>query len=288
MNINSFIDRDEISKEQEKAKGGGDADSRFWRIPDKKSTIRLLPRLESKVPWKTVKSHRYNKNGEKIFSTCLKTFGNKDCPICKQSWKIHESAEEKDIKDAGYEARPTARYLFNCYIVNDAEKPENNGSIKIISVGKKLFDLILESYNSEDLGMAIFDALNGVNFEINRKKSGDNPNFPDYSSSRFVFKKDAIAKSWDEIKEKLINIDELIKEETPEEMKEKFKFLGFDSVASSTPKQKPPTTVKNESKKKEEEDINLDELESDNGDEETSSISDDIDIEEELSELDNI
>jgi hypothetical protein len=292
MDINSLVSKEDIKKDQEKKAAGGEmSDSRFWRIPDGKSTIRLLPRLENKIPYKTVFSHRYNSNGEKIFATCMQTFGKKDCPICKQSWAMWNK-ENKEVKDTGYQVRKSPRFLYNCYIVNDPEKPENNGTIKIISVGKKLQDLILESFNSEDLGNVIFDAINGVDFEINRKKSGDNPNFPDYSSSRFVFRKYAVVKNWDAIKDKLINIDELIKEETPEELKEKFKFLGFESTGATTtaPKTQPKPKVEEKKQKPEEEDINIDELEGDNG--ETDEAIDkgvddieDIDIEDELEKL---
>lgn len=285
MDINDFISKDEIQKELDKKPGGGEmADNRFWRIPDGKSKVRLLPRLEARVPWKTVYSHRYNQSGEKLFSTCMLTFGKKGCPICKKSWSMWES-EDKSVKDLGYQIRKTPRYFFNGYIVEDNDKPENVGTIKIISVGKKLFDLILESYNSDDLGKSIFDAINGFDFEINRKKSGDNPNFPDYSSSRFVFKKGPVVKSWDAIKDKLINIDELVKEETPDELMAKWKFLGFD--VAETPK---ITKERNPVAKKEveEEDVTLDDLVADTstGEEVLSEdIALDDDIEDELSKL---
>lgn len=291
MDINSLISKDEIQKDlDKKSSGGGElSDSRFYRIPDGKSKVRLLPRLESKVPYKTVFSHRYNKNGEKLFVTCRKTFSKTDCPICKKSWAMWNT-ENKETKDTGYLVRATPRYMFNCYIVDNPTKPEENGSIKILSVGKKLFDLILESFNSEDLGAAIFDAVNGFDFEINRKKSGDNPDYPDYSSSRFIFKKSAIVSNWKEIEDKLINIDEIIKEESVAELMEKFKFLGFDTTSAPAPsapkKQAPAATKKDEKKKDEDEDINLDELEGDNGGETNGSDSlEDIDIEDELANL---
>jgi hypothetical protein len=284
LDINDFISKDEIQKELDKKPGGGEmADNRFWRIPDGKSKVRLLPRLEARVPWKTVYSHRYNQSGEKLFSTCMLTFGKKGCPICKKSWSMWES-EDKNVKDLGYQVRKTPRYFFNGYIVEDNDKPENVGTIKIISVGKKLFDLILESYNSDDLGKSIFDAINGFDFEINRKKSGDNPNFPDYSSSRFVFKKGPVVKSWDAIKDKLINIDELVKEETPDELMAKWKFLGFDvTEAPKVNKERKPAA-----KKEVEEDVTLDELVADTSTGEevlTDEIALDDDIEDELSKL---
>lgn len=290
MDINQFVDREEIKKDQDRM-STGEGDSRFWRIPDKKSTIRLLPRLENKVPYKTVLSHRYNANGEKIFGTCLKTFGKKDCPVCKRSWAIHESSEEKAIKDMGYDSRATARFMYNCYIVNDPEKPENNGTIKIFSVGKKLQDLILECVNSDDLGNAVFDPINGFDFEINRKKSGDNPKFPDYSSSRFILKRGPAGniQSWADVKDKLINIDELIKEETAEELKQKFGFLWGGSLP--TPSEKKTENKLTEKKEKTEEEIDIDELEGDNGSVTKEPITnaadddEDIDIEDELDKL---
>jgi hypothetical protein len=291
MDINSLISRDEISKDAERRAAGGEmSDSRFLRIADGKTTVRLLPRLESKIPYKTVFSHRYNKNGEKLFATCRKTLGKTDCPICKKSWAMWNS-ENKITKDDGYLVRATPRYMFNCYVVNDPSKADNIGTVKILSVGKKLFDLILECFNSEDLGNSIFDPTNGFDFEINRKKSGDNPDYPDYSSSRFILKKGPIMKNlnWKEFEAKLINIDELVKEESVEELKEKFKFLGFDANESA-PKTK--TEPKKEEKKKEqtpEEDINIDELEGDNGEEVTnekgSDALDSIDIDDELEGL---
>ena len=284
MDINSLVNREDIQKEVDKnKKGGGEmVDSRFWRIPDGKSAIRLLPRLESRVPWRTVYSHRYNKSGEKLFGTCLATFNKKDCPVCKKSWKMWES-EDKSTKDLGYQVRKTPRYIMNCYVVSDAEKPENNGTIKILSVGKKLFELILENYNSEDVGPAVFDATNGFDFEINRKKSGDNPDYPDYSSSRFTHKKYGVVKTWSAIEDKLINIDELTKEESAEDLMKKFSFLGFDAPMS-TPKAEPKKTVEKVQVKKEE--IVIDEIEDDVDKEDVDKGLDDFkDIEDELDAL---
>ncbi len=259
MELNDFISRDEIKKEMDRKVTAGAADSRFWRIPDGKSTIRLLPRLEAKVPWKTVYSHRYNNGGEKIFSTCLWTFGRSGCPICKKSWEMHES-EEKQVRELGYDVRKTPRYFFNCFIVNDPTKPENNGAVKIISVGKKLYDLILESYNSDDLGDSIFNAVSGFDFEINRKQSGDNPAYPDYSSSRFIFKKYGVVTKWEDIKDALINVDNMVEEETPEQMAAKWKFLGITIPKShatevmnmaNTPKKATPEKTSKKSGKNE-------------------------------------
>ena len=290
MDISSLVSRADIEKEVEKnKKGGGEmVDSRFWRIPDGKSTIRLLPRLEARVPWKTVYSHRYNESGEKLFGTCPATFNKKDCPLCKKSWKMWES-EDKSVKDLGYKVRKTPRYIMNCFVVNDADKPANNGTIKILSVGKKLFDLMLESYNAEDLGPAIFDATNGFDFEINRKKSGDNPDYPDYSSSRFVFKKYGIVKTWDAIEDKLINIDELTKEESAEELMKKFAFLGFAETVSVAPKAQSVKKAEKiqEKTKVQEEEEEVDELITEEAelDETDKELDDFKDLEEELDAL---
>jgi hypothetical protein len=271
MELNDFISKEEIKKEMEKKPSGTDADSRYWRVPDGKSTIRLLPRLEARVPWKTVYSHRRNKNGEKLFSTCLLTFGKKGCPLCAKSWEMHGS-EIKEIRDEGYDMRKSPRHLFNAYIVNDTEKPENNGTVKILSVGKKLFDLIMECFNADDLGDAIFDATNGFDLEINRKQSGDNPAYPDYSSSRFILKKYGIVKDWKAITGKLINLDEMITEEPVDEMKKKWAFLGFADVPVTAPK---VTNPNKKQEKKEEVEEDIESLTADDGEE---SVLDDGDI----------
>lgn len=294
FDINDLISKDEIQKELEKgASGSGEmVDSRFWRIPDGKSTLRLLPRLESRVPWRTVYSHRYNKANPKIFGTCLKTFNKKNCPICKKSWEMWNSEDSK-VKSLGYEIRQTPRYLLNCYIINDAVNKENNDTIKVISVGRKLHTLIVESFNADDLGPAIFDATSGFDFEINRKKSGDNPDYPDYSSSRFVFKRYPLPgiKTWEALKDKLIDIDSLVKEETVEELQEKFSFLGFGispvekvSIAEKATykaKEKPKSVVV----KDEEIEIDINDLDAEETTLSANTSVDDLDIDAALDEL---
>jgi hypothetical protein len=218
MDISQLLGDEEINNAMKKSEGGG---GDYWRVPEGRSEIRFLPRLESKVPWKPIWSHRYE--NEKIIGTCFKTFGKKNCPVCDKSWALHESAIKED-QDLGMAVRSTVRYIMNIFVVKDETNPENNGKIKLISLGTKLYQQIADAYKSEDLGKSIFDVTNGFNFVIDKKKAGK---YPDYSASRFIFKKTKLAE-WADIYEKLINIDKLAIEESAAELKQKFSFLGFD------------------------------------------------------------
>jgi len=224
MSLTDYVGADEINSAMQEPTMG---DPRYWSVPIGKSTIRFLPRLESKVPWKKVVSHR--SKGNNVYATCPKTFNDFNCPVCKKAWAM-KSSETLADRTISYECRPTTRYLMNVYIVNDCKKPENNGLIKVLSIGKKLYELITEAYNSSDLGVSIFDIENGFDFQINKKQVGDD--FPDYSSSRFVSSKSKIT-SEKEILTKLYNIDEMITRESVEELKKKFAFLGDFTVLAS-------------------------------------------------------
>ena len=229
MNINDLIDKKEVTKaiDHNNSSGQNNVGSIFWRIPEGKSLVRLLPRPESKVPWKTVWTHRNGVDG--ALGTCIRTWGEKNCPICAKSWQMHES-EIKTIKDLGYSVRKGARYFFNVFVVKDDTNEEMNGQIRLMSVGKKLFELILEAYDSEDLGVSVFDAVKGFNLEINKKMTAGE--YPDYTSSRFLVKTSNIG-SWEEIQPKLMNIDETTQHDTKEDLLTKFNFLFDETPAVS-------------------------------------------------------
>ena len=263
MDLNDLISKKEIEKELENKKPQSSFSEKFWRPPSGKSIIRFLPRLESKIPWKVVYTHRNGNDNATV--TCLRTF-NKKCPICDKAWEMYNS-EIKSEKDISFKVRKKARYLINIMVIKDPENPENDGKIKLLSMGQKMFELLKESFESDDLGLKIFDALDGYNFEINRKKIGD---YPDYSSSRFIVKKSAVASDWDEITKDLINIDDTIKEESEEVLKQKFSFL-FEGEDFKTVQK---------SKDEEEEDDDLDtditeDLDDDDLDDEINSLLED-------------
>ena len=240
MDINDLINPSEVKSAIENdGRGESELSNTFWRIPKGKSVIRLLPRLENKVPWKTVWSHR---NGvDRAIGTCFRTHGRKNCPVCEKSWKLWNS-DIKTEKDLGYSVRKGVRYFFNAYIVKDDDNPDVVGQVRVVSFGKKIFELISEAYNSEDLGVNIFDAVNGYDFEVNKKMTSE---YPDYTSSRFMVKRGKIG-TWETIKPLLLNIDDITQDDSKEDLEKKFAFL-FDDVAP--PVSKPYVAPKAEAPK---------------------------------------
>jgi hypothetical protein len=229
FNINDLISKEEIEKFNNAKKfDGGD----YWYIPFGESIVRLLPRLESKIPWKIVKIHRHNYNGNQITGNCPKSFGHKFCPVCSVGWEWKTSGDEA-LQEKSIQLYAKSRFLYNVYIVDDIENPNNNGKIKVMSVGKKLHELIQGYFNDEDYGVNIFSPYEEFNFVI--KKKQDDNGYPSYSGSRFAPKLTAIDLKWKELQKQLINLDELVVEETPETIKKKFFFLFKDEI-ERTPK----------------------------------------------------
>lgn len=216
------------------------SDDRFWMMREGKSVIRLLPRLEAKAAYFVSYTHRYLLDGETIVADCLMTWGKK-CPICSRSWEMNQSGI-KEQTDISGEIYAKARYIYNAYIVNDPITPQNNGLVKLVSIGPKLHGykrkgqdvpgLITTAFAAEDLGLDICNIENGFDLEIVR--SGKNKD-SDYSASRFRSKKYKIC-DFEKIRDQLYNIEEVFakKEKTPEELKKIFYFIGFSNTI--TPK----------------------------------------------------
>jgi len=235
VDFSSLVSMEEIEKAKE---FGSSGDSNYWKPPNGKSVVRLLPRFESKSPFKTVWTHRSPKNHETHeIGTCLRTWGQKGCPICDKSWKLWNS-EIKAEKDLGYAVKKGERHIYNIYVVKDDEHPENVGQVKLLSVGVKLQQMITDAASSEDLGLDIYQPENGFDLEINKNPQGKD-GFPDYTSSRFHVKRYTLPIDMGELAKKLFNIDKLIPVHTAEELKKKFSFLfegdtTFPSVGSNS------------------------------------------------------
>lgn len=264
MKFEDYLSKDEIKKTMENAPAG---ESQFWRIPTGKSKVRLLPRKNSKVPWMTTYTHRNGVDNQ--IGTCLRTFGERNCPICKKSWALHES-ELKEDKKLGLEVMKSPRHLFNVYIVNDESNLELNGTVKILSVGKKLYELITETF--DEIGLDIFNPEDGYDLIINKKTIGGS-DYPDYTSSKFSNEKSFVGKMSD-LADRLIEIDPLISKDSVEDLKKKFAFLftaaelaGIDISAQKS---------NSDNEDEEAEDVN--------DSEEVDSISDD-DLDEDLEDM---
>lgn len=83
-------------------KGGGDKESRFWKIPDGKSTVRLLPDREGD-PFKIMYLH-YDINGKTV--PCISKNWKEKCPVCEFAYQIYKD------KNASEQERALAKKLL--------------------------------------------------------------------------------------------------------------------------------------------------------------------------------
>jgi hypothetical protein len=88
----------DIAKMKQKQKmletKGGDRESRFWKVPDGKSTVRLLPDRDGD-PFRILHLH-YDINGKTV--PCISKNWKEKCPICEFAYAIYKdkSASEQE------------------------------------------------------------------------------------------------------------------------------------------------------------------------------------------------
>ncbi len=157
-------------------------------------TIRLIPNVDNVDD--TFFHHYVNqwsskKDGSFTSAISLKTFGERD-PISEERWKLYK--EWKDAgpaKDEKFEnpIKEREQWFVNILIVDDPANPDNNGKVKILSMGPQLKDIVddaMTGESAEDFGAAIFDlSKNGCDFKIKADEQGV---YTTYIKSRFSTK----------------------------------------------------------------------------------------------------
>ena len=179
------------SKSEEGGKGSFSSD--FWKptLEDKQKIseyeVRFLPNPDSVdgFPWVQRNAHmvKFATTGSFIYEPCPRTSKKGDCPICEIVNPGFKSGNphEKDRAMAQY---AKGRFFLNVYIIkDDREDGINVGKIKIIEVGKKIFEKLKAKIEAEKGAFAFFDLLRGANFKIIVTKEQD---FPNYDKSDFV------------------------------------------------------------------------------------------------------
>jgi hypothetical protein len=80
-------------------------------------------------------------------------------------------------------------WLINCYVISDPTKPDNEGTVKILKVGKQLWDIIDTHVNGEreaEFGWKCFDpTAKGCNFKIKAVDNGSGK-YSEYTKSYFM------------------------------------------------------------------------------------------------------
>lgn len=169
--------------------------------------IRILPQKDiNKHPVQSVRSHRSEVNGKKLWLLCPSTFGTmKDCELCQIA-----GAEYKRQKDNGEQFPKVAEYrhttqIVNILVVKDKAQPEMVGKVKKMYLADglvKLIDKKLFPPKDEDGALIrqpemIHDLWEGknLNIVISKGKNG----YSDYSDCGFEAENSPVAKTEAEI-----------------------------------------------------------------------------------------
>ena len=199
MNINNntsmFASIRQALKEKKNSNNIGIKDILKLEAPAKGGSnvyvIRILPYI--KEPSNTF--FEYNSyswtdtNTGKWVSEVSPTTFNERCPITEEKIKAKNSKNiSEDIKNKLNDIKFKKQWLVNAYIIDDPVNPQNNGTVKIIRMGKQLFDKIysaIDDENPENLGDNIYlkpENTEGYNFKIVVEQG---PKFITYVKSDF-------------------------------------------------------------------------------------------------------
>lgn len=186
-----------LIKESEKLSGkeNNRGDDRFWK-PKVDSAgnftglIRFLPAPQvdgaDALPWVITFDHGFKgPSGKWYIERSLTTIKKQD-PVSEYNTKLWNSGDKDLIEQARAQKRKQS-YISNILVINDPEKPENNGKVFLYRYGVKIFEKIKNIMTpDEELGEKPndpFDFWAGQNFKLKIKKVAGYQNYDDSSFS---------------------------------------------------------------------------------------------------------
>lgn len=154
--------------------------------------VRLIPNIaDPKSTFFHYAHHGFTSlsTGQYIDAVCPRSFGER-CPICELRFKLYKTKKEED-KNLAYLIRTFDKHLVNVFVVNDPTTPDNEGGVKMLRFGKRVYDKILsatEGDDADEFGSKVYDlSENGCNFKIKVETSSENNRkFTNYNNSRFT------------------------------------------------------------------------------------------------------
>ena len=164
-------------------------DDRLWKCERDKSgngyaVIRFLPTAEGEdVPWVRVWNHGFQGPGGWYIENSLTTLNQKD-PVSEFNTALWNNGTEAGKEQARKQKR-RLNYYSNIYVIKDPANPENEGQVRILRYGKKIFDKINDLMNPEfqdEDAVNPFDFWAGADFKMKiRMVEG----FVNYDKSEF-------------------------------------------------------------------------------------------------------
>lgn len=238
---------EQLAKE---TKGNFEVDERMW-YPDRDqagngyAVIRFLPAPEGEdIPWQKLYTHRFKHGNRWFIENCPTTIG-KDCPVCSHNKELFNSGQ-KSKEDLARKRKRNLSYFSNVYIVSDPANPENEGQVRILKYGKRIWDMIRDKLQPEvvendpdpEKPVNVFDFWKGANFKMKIRKVEGRTN---YDKSSFE-DPSVLGDMTDEELEKIYNSLHSLKEfasedkfKTYEELEEKFETQILQKPTGSSP-----------------------------------------------------
>lgn len=189
--------RDEqLKKLSQKAAEGSQVfteDERFWQPQVDKAgngyaVIRFLPEPAGEdFPFVKIFNHGFKGPGGWYIENSLTTLG-KDDPVTEFNSKLWNSTTD-DKSPERQQARNQARrlsFISNILVVNDPQRPENNGKVFLFRYGKKIFNKLKEAMNPsfpDEKPFNPFDLDEGADFKL---KISNVEGFRNYERSEFA------------------------------------------------------------------------------------------------------
>lgn len=236
---------------------------------------------KKEFPWVEKYSHS-SKIGEKFKTIICPTtqFANsgfKKCPICEYVSKLYADgagAPTHELNQVYKQHKRVFSFTALVLVVNDPINPENNGKLMLMRNGKTIYDFLMkEAYNkqgkSEDgsqqsadedsAGMAAFipnfsegaNEMESFDLIIEVTANASNPKWNDYTP-KFARKLTKSTLTFSQIDEQVkeLNIEELVKTSTEQEIKEYYETVvrGLEGAGTPSetddeaPTQAPPTS----------------------------------------------
>ena len=191
--------------------------------------------------------------GSYVDGICLRTF-NERCPICEARFKLYKTKKPED-KDLAYMLRSYDKHLVNVYVISDPTTPENEGTIKILRFGKRVYDKVLaatEGDDAEEFGPRIYDlSENGCNFKIKVESSSENNRkFTNYNNSRFTAPSaipNLDSKKVKDIYDNIFDLSKIIEVQSADDLANMLQTHAFSGETKPPSSAKPSTEVKEDS-----------------------------------------
>jgi len=249
IDITSMFDSIKESLSNDKSGGNGSYRDIMKLKAGNTYLVRILPNVvDPKETFYHYFHHGWtsNQTGQYVDGMCQTTWGER-CPICEDRFKLYRAGSEND-KSLSSLIRRMEKHFVNVYVVDDPTNEDNNGTIKILRMGVRLYGKVQEAVEGDDadeFGPRVFDLTeNGCNLKIKVETTMDGKRqFTNYSNSRFTAPAAIPGMTPAKIKEvyeSIFNLSDHVDRKTTEELSEMLqthlycKPIGDNSSDSDT------------------------------------------------------